>query len=165
MATEEQLMSFENVLHFGFLAVAGLYAYPLLYPEVTTVDLPDDYVTLRADGFAETGHYGYNGSSTPVPDQWTCTAIFTIVTKRLEDPTTYDIYIPTRHSQMRAKLREMLQRGRSSLYSINTFLPDHEIGLMVLTGTTHTFDPDPGADISIVTYDITFGIRPTSWPS
>ena len=164
MATEEELFSFENALHFGFLAVSGLTAFPLLYPEDATPVLPDEYVFVKFDGFTETGHYGFNSSSVPVADQWTCQAVFTVVTKRLERADFNNVIIPSNHSQMRARLRQMLQRGRTSSYSLNTYLSDHEIESLTLAGTNHTFDPDPGSDISVISYDVLFGVKPSSWP-
>ncbi len=165
MATETELMSFENVLHIAFAGVMGNGGLPLIYPENSTEALPDDYVFVVSDGFAETGHYQQNGASVWVADQWTCQVLVTTVTKRLERTNFFGAWIPNNHSQMRAKIREVLQRGTTSTANLNTWLTNHKIEFLKQTGTAHSFDADSGNDISQITYHMQFSVKSTSWPS
>lgn len=111
-------------------------------------------VDIQFSTGAATEHLGYTCDGKLRPDTWNGSLQIRIVTTRSKNDAS--------HSTLRGKIRNLLYSFEDNL--TRTLLPHHSIARVMETGTTPQIEADEDHDISSISFNLVFAIRPDAWP-
>ena len=166
-STVDELSDFETAIEAAF---------KLLFTEngiescVDSIDEPDTQrprprVEVYFAPGGETGHISANATYRR-PDMWTGN-----LTLRVVSNTKPDEVGTSEHSAYRAKVRNLMAMSRTIFKSdadasdVAGYLPYHTVADLVLSGSNPSYEGQDGYYETTISYDLTFNIRPTAWPS
>ena len=121
---------------------------------IDATELPFVAVQLAVGG--TTGHYAPNVQSYDRPDRWNGVVSLTVRTNRTVEQST------PQHQSTLSIIRSVMYAIPHTLTSAE--LPYHEIHTVDETGTVVQVIENADHDVSVISFAITFGIRPDAWP-
>ena len=161
-ANWELLFNFEDLIESAAKAVltAASISGLNIYSQQDVLDVATPAVSLQFTVRGAVEHYGFRSDGERFVDLWEGTLEACIETDRAKARAGA--------SQGHAALRAECRRHLSSIAAWNAVaavsLPYHVIWKVLEGASTPKIEADKDRDISVISFNIMFGVRPGAWP-